>query len=319
MIPGFTSRITTGGIGVRRWHYSSDSTKRPGTPIGDKWLAEESRAYPLGMDDPRWQKEMEIKPGAMGGQHLFPRWETWKHNGYIVIGPYNPVGTRLYGSYDHGYRNPAAFHVHSVDGDGVITTVWEFYGSGVPAHQIAPIIKGHDGYDKDGVRFKGNPYGLDALSYIVADPSIWKEDIPDDKGPQKSTAKIFRDLGVTMIPGEKGGDVTVANWLHGWYWKDPEMPRYRITANCVKLIWEIGQQRFKEFSAQVALNRNQPDELIDKDNHAFDGLKYLLKKFPPPPAYLKPELKGNTFAWWRKQAIKAERGERTETYRISAY
>ena len=319
MIPGFTCRITSGGIGVRRFHYSADSSKRPGTRAGDQWLSEEARAYPQGMDDPRWQKEMEIKPFAMGGQHLFPSWENWKNNGQIVIGPYDPVGTRLYGSYDHGYRNPAAFHVHSVDGDGVITTVWEFYGSGVPAHQIAAIVKGHEGFDKDGVRFKGCPYPLDSLSYVVADPSIWKEDIAGDTGPQKSTAKIFRDMGVSMIPGERGGDVTVANWLHGHYWKDPQNPLYRITANCVKLIWEIGQQRFKEFSPQVGLNRNQPDELVDKDNHAFDGLKYLLKKFPPPPAFSKPEAKGNTFAWWRKNAIRSSNGEFVETYRRSAY
>jgi len=317
MIPGWDCRITSGGIGVRRLHYSSDSSKRPTTPKGAAWLNEEARAYPLGMDDPRWLKEMEIRYSAMGGQFLFPRWETWKTSGHIILEPYDPVGTALYGSYDHGHANPAAFHVHSVDGDGVITTVWEFYGAHYPAHQIANIIKGERGFDEHGKWHEGCPYGQGALKWIVADPSIWKEDIATDTGPQKSTAKIFRECGVFMIPGEKGGDVTIANWLKGFYWKDILAPRYRITSNCPKLIWEIGMQRHKEFSAQVALNRNQPEELIDKDNHAFDGLKYLLKKFPPPPHFLNPEMKPNSFAWWRKQANTPNSGGIPPTFRVS--
>ena len=305
MIPGYTSRITSGGIGVLRYHYSADSNKNPGTARGAAWVAEEARAYPMGQDDPRWKKEMEIQYGALGGQHLFPKWEQWRNSLYgatIIVPSYDARGTRLYGSYDHGWHNPCAFHVHSVDGDGVITTVWELYGSRIPAHQIAGIIKGKSGFDEGGRQLAGCPYPYESLSYIVADPSIWNEDKPQLEGPNKSTAAIFREMGVSMIPGERGGDITVANWLHGWYWKDPTHPRYRITEACPKLIWEIGQQRRKEFSAQVALNRSQPEELVDKDNHGWDGLKYLLKKHPPPASFVKPETRPNTFAWWRKQA-----------------
>ncbi len=316
-IPGYTARITSGGIGVLRYHYSADSNKRPGTPQGNAWLVEEARAYPMGMDDPRWKKEMEINYGALGGQHLFPKWELWRNHGTIVIPSYEAQGTKLYGSYDHGWHSPSAFHVHSVDGDGTITTVWEFYGAQVPAHQIAGIIKGRTGFSQDGKRYPGNPYAYESLAFIVADPSIWNEDKPQSEGPNKSTAKIFRDMGVAMVPGERGGDVTVANWLHGWYWKDLEHPRYRITEACPKLIWEIGQQRHKEFSAQVAMNRNQPEELVDKDNHAWDSLKYLLKKHPPPQSFTKPETKPNSFAWWRNQ--NKREGERPRTFRIGIY
>ena len=319
MIPGYSSRVTSGGIGVIRYHYSADSNKRPGTTKGDLWVAEESRAYPMGQDDPRWKKEMEIQYGALGGQHLFPRWDQWRHGlqgAQIVIPSYEAQGTKLYGSYDHGSFNPAAFHVHSVDGDGVITTVWEFYGANVPAHQIANIIKGRTGFDQNGKAYEGCPYT--DLTWIIADPSIWNEDKPQFEGPNKSTAQIFREMGVYMIPGERGGDITVANWLHGWYWKDPAHPRYRITEACPKLIWEIGQQRRKEFSAQVALNRSQPEELVDKDNHAFDGIKYMLKKHPPPLAFTKPETKPNTFSWWKKQhgTRDREEGGMQHTFRI---
>ena len=42
-----------------------------------------------------------------------------------------------------------------------------------------------------------------------------------------------------------------------------------VSDACPKLIWEIGQQRHKEFSAQVAMNKNASEDLVDKDNHAW--------------------------------------------------
>lgn len=314
-IPGFTPRITSGGIAVRRFHYSADSRKRPGTPDGDAWVREESRAYPLGTSDPRWQKEMEIKYGALGGSFLFPRWEIWKANGAIVIPPFDPVGYRIYASYDHGYNSAAAFLVHGMNNDGIITTVWEFYADHVPAHQIAEIIKGNPVRTQDGRYFRGNPFA-GRESFIIADPSIWAEDNPQHNGPNKSTAQIFRDCGVAMIQGERGADVTVAEWLHGHFWADPTKPLYRISSFCEKLIWELGKLRHKEYSAIVAMNRNNAEELVDKDNHAWDALKYFLRRFPPAPKMKAAERTPNSFQWWKKSVQRQIDAGRRPTFKI---
>lgn len=314
-LPGFTTRITSKGIAVRRVHYSADSHKRPGTPNGDLWVKEEARAYPMGTDDPRWQKEMEIKYGALGGSFVFPRWEIWKANGQIVIPPFDPVGYRLYASYDHGYNSPAAFLVHGMNNDGIITTLWEFYSDHVPAHQIAEIIKGNSVRLQDGRYFHGNPYA-GRESFIIADPSIWAEDNPQYNGPNKSTAQIFRDCGVSMIEGERGADVTVAEWLVGHFWKEPLQPLYRIASCCEKLIWELGKLRHKEFSAQVAMSRNNPEDLVDKDNHAWDALKYFLRRFPPKPKLKMAEKTPNTFQWWRKSVQRQLDAGQRPTFKV---
>ena len=102
--------------------------------------------------------------------------------------------------------------------------------------------------------------------------------------------------------GGGGGDTTVAEWLLSHFWKDLENPLYRITTDCPKLIWEIGQQRHKTYSDRVALNREQPEELVDKNNHAWDELKYFLQRFPPKAHAVRPAEKPNTFMWWRKLA-----------------
>ena len=324
MIPGLTNRITVSGVAVLRVHYSSDEHKRPGTPAGDEWLSQATSGYPGGTKSPRWRKEMEIDYGALGGTKLFPEWENWSQNGRIVIPSFDPIGYRLYGSYDHGWRNPSSYHVHGINGDGVKITLFEFYGSHVPYQVISRVIKGEtvtvfpmgccEKHDTPRV-FKGNPFKGQEV-WKRADPSMWAKDQPQNDGTNKSMADLFAKEGVHFQQAERGGDTTVAEWLLSEHWKDPMNPTYRITTDCPMLIWEIGQQRHKQFSAQVALNRDQPEELVDKDNHAWDSLKYFLQKFPPKPEKgTTPKLPGS-FEWWKRAAGKANRGENIGTYRI---
>lgn len=313
MIPGLSERVTSGKLGVLRLHYTADPLKRPGTPEGDIWIAEASAGYPGGVNSPRWLKEMEIEWGAMGGTRLFPKWEEWLGYGTLVIDPFEPVGYTLYGSYDHGWRNPAAYHVHGVGRDRQIVTLWEFYADHVPVSCISKIIKGENVTTPDGRHFAGNPLaGREILK--IADPHLWAEDQPMADNTNKSTAYLFEQEKIFFDPGERGGDTTVAEWLLGYFWMDPRKPLYRIVRTCERLIWELGQQRHKEISAHLALTRDLPEQLVDKNNHAWDGLKMFLKKFPPPPMGKRIEQKPDTFLWWREQAKKAKEGLPLSTY-----
>lgn len=313
-IPGLTFRVTKSGLGVVRLHYTADPDKRPGTPKGDEWLKGALSAYPGGLKSPRWRKEMEIDYGAMGGTKLFPELDEWIGLGKIVIDAFEPTGYRLYGSYDHGWRNPSAYHVHGVDGDGDIVTLWEFYGSRVPVNMIAKIIKGESVHLPDGRYFEGNPYAGEEIQKI-ADPAIWAEDKPMDDGTMKNTAYLFEREGVMFDPGERGGDITVGEWIHGHFWHDPDSPLWRITRKCPKLIWELGNLRHKDLSPKVALNRDQPEGLIDKDNHAWDGIKMFFKLFPPPNIERKISDKPGTFMWWKEQHKRSRNGLPIRTYR----
>ena len=110
----------------------------------------------------------------------------------------------------------------------------------------------------------------------------------------------------------------VAEWLHGHFWADPVHPRYRITTACPKLIWELGQLRHREFSPRIALQREQPEKLVDKDDHAWDGLKMFLQRFPPRPEAVRAAQTPASFMWWRAQAKKANQGQPVRTFRREA-
>jgi hypothetical protein len=314
-LPGFTYRLADQTIPVLRVHYSCHPERKPGTVIGEAWKEDAAMRYPGGTSSPRWKKEQEIDYGAMSGTRLFPEWEHWQTDRGIVIAPFDPVGYRLYGSYDHGWRSPSSYLVHGVSPDGDIVTLWEFYAPMVPVHQISEIIKGNRIVTEDGRIFQGNPFAHREISK-VADPSIWAEDVPQADKTNKSTAWIFERCGIYFDKGELGGDTTVAEWLMGYFWKDANRPLYRITKNCEKLIWELGRQRFKQFSEKVALNREQPEELVNKDNHSWDSVKMFLKNFPPPQAKPAPTVQANTLEWWKKQQRRAAQGLPLSTYRV---
>ena len=300
-LKGLTTRITRGGLPVIRLHYSADPRKDPES--GDLY-PQLLKGYPGGKDDPRWKKEMEIDYGALGGTRLFPKWEEWLELGKIVIPPFDPIGYRLFGSYDHGSRHPACYLVHGVDSDGRLITLWECWGSMIPATLMAEVIKGQDIWLPDGSRFAGNPYaGRETIIY--ADPSIEAKDLPNGRNPNQSTSDIFRKEGVYFTPAKRGEDLTVAGWLHGHFWRDPENPLYRITANCCQLIYEIGRQRFRDFSPKVALSKAQPEQLIDKDNDAWDSMKYFIQNFPPPVRKSQPKPLAGSLRWWMKMGDSA--------------
>jgi len=310
-IPGLSERITRGGIPVLAIDYWADPKKRPGTPEGDLWLEHELAGYPGGQFSPRWRKEMLRDWGAMGGTRLFLDWEMMQK--YVVCPPFDPIGYKLYASYDHGWRNPAAYHVHGINGDGEIVTFWEFYADHVPIPQIARIIKGQSVTLPDGRHFEGNPFAGEEIIKI-ADPHMWAEDQPMSDNTMKAVAQLFEMEGVFFEKGERGGDTTVAEWLIGHFWADPKKPRYRITSNCPKLIWEIGQQRHKDISPRVGAYKDSPEGLIDKNNHAWDGLKMFLKLFPPTPQEMRQSKKPGSFNWWKEQAKKAAEGQEISTY-----
>lgn len=324
MIPGLTTKITSAGIPVVRVHYSADEHKRPGTPAGDAWLTQASSGYIGGTKSPRWRKEMEIDYGALGGTKLFPEWEQWSNNGRIVISPFEPVGYRFYGSFDHGWRNPLSYHVHAINGDGKIVTVFELYGSHIPYQYAARVIKGEsvivppigccEKHDSPRA-FRGNPFA-GKETWRRADPSMWAKDQPQNDGTNKSMADLYRKEGVYFTQAERGTDTTVAEWLLSHYWKNLSDPLYRITTDCPMLIWEIGQQRHRQFSEKVALNRDQPEELVDKDNHAWDSLKYFLQAFPPKADLKKAPAIPATFEWWRRMNKKVQAGEAIPTFRV---
>lgn len=311
MRDALTSRITSGGIHVVRLHYAADPTKDPSTPDGAGWIKSYSSGYARGLNDPYWRKEMEIIYNAGGGENVFPHFSEWRTNSCIFIPPDPDVSNaKIYASYDHGWTNPSCYLVHAVYPGGLKRTIWEFYASEVPVSMIAEIIKGNEIVTPDGRKFAGNPYAGKEV-FKIADPEIDRRTQALYNGANKSIYKLFQDCGVYFTLGERGDDLTVVNWLVGNLWADPMNPVYQICSNCPYLIWELTKLKFPEYN----FNKNQREVIVDRDNHAWDALKYFLKRFPTTNKPKEPRNETNTFEWWCKVAESHAKGKPIPTYR----
>jgi hypothetical protein len=296
-----TLRVTSGNLTVCRLHYAADETKNPANSAGRRWLPGALAGYQNGLSDPRWLKEMEIQYGAGGGQKVFPDWQKWLRNSNIFIdGGIDLTNAKLYGSYDHGYASPACYLVHAVWPGDKRATIWEFYDEQVEVPMIAQIIKGHDAVSsKTGKKYKGNPYaGREIMK--ICDPEIMRDNQVMARGPNKSVAYLFRQNGVNFVPGLKGDDGTVASWLTGNLWLDPMLPGYQIHRCCKNLIWELSMLQRVAHSPHVSKYKNQPEQLVDKDNHAWDALKYWLRKFPVGTVIVPEKKQEADFDFWMK-------------------
>lgn len=307
MKEAFKSRLTSDRLFVARFHYAADSQKDPTTPEGRKWLDRALVGYPGGMQGAKWRKEMEIDPEASASGRAIPHFYEWVKNGRIICDPGPDItGATLYGSYDHGYANPACYLVHAIWPDGMRRTIWEVYGSYIHPQDMAKVIRGQAVTLSDGRHFEGNPYaGKEVLK--ICDPEIDRRTSPQSDGTVKKVIEFFRDGGVHFIKGERGNDLTVLSWLLGTLWQNPLSPSFQIASNCRNLISEFGGLEHLEISDFQALVKNKPEGLKDKDNHAWDAWKYFMMRFPVVPNQKPPEENdAGSFEWWKKMAQKGK-------------
>lgn len=154
-------------------------------------------------------------------------------------------GEKILIGADYGWRNPSAFlwGVKTYDDDIIIFD--EFYKSECLPEELAKANK---------------KYGTFTT---VIDFAIKR---PDRDG--KSLWDTLTKLGLRLIESNKDemNNLVMVNGLF-------KQRRLSICSNCVNLIWEIKNYKFKE--QRIGAEANLDESPVDKDNHAIDAMLYL--------------------------------------------
>lgn len=265
---GLRSWETPSGMWCLEVHYSADPAKDPERD-GAAWLAEAVKkpGYDGDFESSAWKTEMEIDYTAGGGDPVFS----------FITGPAHPIfcdalnpetvikTMELYAGYDYGVRT-SSMQVWGFDKNGETWAVWEL------VEPCANIVE-HTS------RMKACPYWKH-LNYIVCDPSITAMTQQTANGKQ-SIAEQFANYGVTFIKGRRGADVPMVTRFKSEYWADPEHPTAHITRACPSLMKTVRGLRWKRhLSASVAERTNEPETIMDKDNHDWDATAYLFDTRP---------------------------------------
>ena len=285
---GLTVRRTKGGILVGRLHYSIHPERDP--ELNPEWKATERKLY---TSEASWQREQEIVDEAGGGELVFADTLLTYWDKIVITAPeWRPdKNWRVEAGFDHGKTNPTALERCYMDYEGTIIFCGEYYQPGKEIWEHAPRI-----FEMADVR---------KIPACYADPTIFDMTLQQSQRPGQAAerAKSFNELyveqGVAIFSPfvMDRSDVSFAGRVMShWANLDEREPSLKIVCrnysekpqpglhnwDCPNLLWELLRTRRQKLTAQQLLSRNLAEAIVDKDNHARDGMKYVLMSHPEP-------------------------------------
>lgn len=282
MPKGISIKPNSAGIPVFWLHYSAKHDR------DDEWVRSEKPKYSEAM----WAQEQEMDFGAAGGERVLrdlleKRWQE-----IVITDPgWQADPAWLYGAgLDYGKSHPSAFEATCIDFHGCRYALAEHYQSG---NQWTPA--GHSAAVRAmRARFlKSSPLVLSVVPRTICDPSMGYQNVAtDDKFT--SVLDLFVKSGfMGIFPGIRGGDLRLVDEIRQ-AWSGPEV-KFKILCRdmpfpvepgsmkkregtyedgCPNLLWELLNLRRKEYSAAREESVGAAEGLVDKDNDAWDALKY---------------------------------------------
>ena len=227
-----------------------------------------------------WQKRFVDASFDTAAGQIWDEWDRAVH----VVPPFElPYSWRPIDSLDHGRRNPTAYLQARVDFDGNILVTDGYQEPGLVSQHAAAIRI---------LRRSHNDFGA-----IVADPSCWAAGATG-----KSVAAMYQENGLQLVAGKNDVEAGLGrvsellmrregepfpDW-HPWAGTlGPDghgAPRLFVldVPGTIPLRAEIPDYRWRDLSAAVERNQDQPEEPRKKDDHACDALRYLVMARPAP-------------------------------------
>lgn len=259
VIPGLQVRENENGFTAVKMHYTADPDKST-----DEWYEKTRRGY----TEPAWQREYEMDFGAMGGELAFRKYFV-EHGDKIIVPDFQvPEAWPKYGTMDYGTLAPTAFLVYTIDNDGTIIVIWEYYSPGPLSKHAQAIIN--------------CPYFYD-LAWITIDPAMTSKTQNIDGNLHSIQDLLADSYEIFTVPGDNDRR---AGWERiKWHWRDLDEREstLKITRSCKNLINELNSLRYDEWSTTMAQKRNPKEDIVPKDDHAADGLRYGVMSQPKIP------------------------------------
>lgn len=202
---------------------------------------------------------------------IYPEFNTRIH----VVRPFKiPEGWEILVSLDHGMVNPTAVLWAAIDFDYNVYIFDEYYNPGIVSQHAKEIL--------------AKSQGLEVAGWYI-DPATQAKTKEKDGMPW-SILEEYEDYGLYFIPANNeklGGINRVKEFLKPHparkhpVTNERPAPRLYVFQNCVNLIQELRQYKWKKYRGGG--NRNDPEQAVDYADHAVDALRYLvMTRFPAP-------------------------------------
>lgn len=276
------ARLSVSGFLRIQIHYTADPEKRTAA-----WFNFTRKGIP--QED--WDQDYELNWKSKAGKPAIPqiRHGTGSRRHEIVVQHFTPPDHWVrFSTHDYGTTNPYSCHFHALAPDGTGYTYWEYYARG-PLGVHLDAIKSHPDFPR--------------LRVKILDRSCWAntQQATDSLEGRtmhqlRSVAELHANHGVYCIPAAVVQDrVKIARVEEVWppleMRKEGEiwvpLPaqrqiRWFVMDNCAHLLRECEGIVWEKLSYAQKLKKNDPEKLVDRDNHAFDEWTYGLLHLGSP-------------------------------------
>lgn len=231
------------------------------------------------------QSLLETYPEELRKRYIEGRWDTFQNQIYTefdqnvhVIKPFRiPDEWERVIALDHGMVNPTGVLWSAIDYDGNVFMYDEYYSPGIVSDHAKEIIK---------------KTGAQNISMWLIDPSTRAKTREKDNKAW-SVIEEYEDNGLYFMPAnnEKLAGINrvkeffkIRNDRINPFSRTRPAPRLYIMQNCVNLIWELKQYKWRKLRGLQT--RNEPEQTVDFADHLCDALRYtIMSRFPPPARF----------------------------------
>lgn len=250
-------------------------------------------------NDPNYLSKLAMLPEAEKKALLYGDWDSysgqffteWRNDPthYIdrrwthVIEPFEiPSHWKVYRSFDFGYNAPFSVGYWTVDSDGVIYRICEWYGS-PNSSNVGLKLPPHELFRQMSELEHEHPYLKGKIITGVADPSIW------DTSRGESIADVAARYGIYFSPGD---NARLSGWSQCHYrlhFDTNGLPMMYVFKNCKDFIRTIPNLIFDD-------KRVEDVKTDGVEDHQADEFRYFAmsrpiaarENIPPDPYYTSP-------------------------------
>lgn len=259
------------GTRVVRLHYLADPTMTP------ERIADLKGQYTT---EARWNREMEIDYGALGGQRVFPGFDESVHVVPHQM-PIDPWYSTIWLGADPHPRTAHAFVWLAAHREGEMAVVWSWWPE--ERHKREGLVT--KDYAESLKEVEDSPLGLKPYMQLmdVAGRSFNAEE-------EKSYFDKYRECGVYFEPAKKNRDLVGYDLINEALKPRPytvgdkveQRPLLTIWAGCGDndvLVHRMRSLRYREWKGNVT-DKDAPEEPEQRDRHLIDCLSYILLDGP---------------------------------------
>jgi phage terminase large subunit-like protein len=201
------------------------------------------------------------------GGSVFPDFTPSTH--CIEKGKFKPTPShRIIRTMDSGYTNPTVWLWLAVDELNNVTVFKEHYAAKKTVADHAAIVN-------QITRDMERDYGI-KVWLTTGDPAIKQTKEHTGTSILQEYQRYGIYIAVDMIPKDRRIGLERIRQYMKWN-KQSKRPHLMITDDCPNLIAELPKLRWKKWaSPKIAEQNNKHEDIRDKDNHAYDALKYAM-------------------------------------------